>query len=48
MTCSSNIEVVVSGYDKVEVGNFVVIICFKCLLEFYKGKGIRYENEVVI
>jgi large subunit ribosomal protein L6 len=48
VTCPSNTEVVVSGYDKVEVGNFAAIIRAKRPPEPYKGKGIRYENEVVI
>ena len=46
--CPSNTEVVVSGYDKVEVGNFAAIIRSKRPPEPYKGKGIRYEDEVVI
>ena len=46
--CLSNTEVVVSGYDKVEVGNFAAIIRAKRPPEPYKGKGSRYEDEVVI
>ena len=48
VTCPSNTEVVVSGYDKVEVGNFAAIIRSKRPPGPYKGKGIRYEDEVVI
>lgn len=48
VTCPSNTDVTVSGYDKVEVGNFAAIIRSKRPPEPYKGKGIRYENEVVI
>ena len=43
--CPSNTEVVVSGYDKVEVGNFAAIIRSKRPPEPYKGKGIRYEAK---
>jgi large subunit ribosomal protein L6 len=46
--CPSNTEIVVSGYDKVEVGNFAAIIRSKRKPEPYKGKGVRYSDEVVI
>ena len=46
--CDSNTDVTVSGYDKVEVGNFAAIIRSKRPPEPYKGKGIRYADEVVI
>ena len=46
--CPSNTEVVVSGYDKVEVGNFAAIIRSKRKPEPYKGKGVRYHDEVVL
>lgn len=48
VACPSNTEVTVSGYDKVEVGNFAAIIRAKRPPEPYKGKGIRYVDEVVI
>ena len=41
-------ELTVSGYDKSEVGNFAAIIRSKRKPEPYKGKGIRYSDEVVI
>jgi large subunit ribosomal protein L6 len=41
-------ELTVSGYDKCEVGNFAAIIRSKRKPEPYKGKGIRYADEVVI
>jgi large subunit ribosomal protein L6 len=46
--CDSNTDITVSGYDKVEVGNFAAIIRSKRPPEPYKGKGIRYADEVVI
>jgi large subunit ribosomal protein L6 len=46
--CTSNTDIVVSGYDKVEVGNFAAIIRSKRKPEPYKGKGVRYADEVVI
>ena len=36
-----------SGYDKVEVGNFAAIIRSKRKPEPYKGKGVRYFDEHV-
>jgi len=45
--CDSNTEVTVSGYDKVEVGNFAAIIRSKRKPEPYKGKGVRYFDEHV-
>jgi len=46
--CDSNVDITVSGYDKVEVGNFAAIIRSKRAPEPYKGKGIRYADEVVV
>ena len=46
--CTSNTEITVSGYDKVEVGNFAAIIRSKRKPEPYKGKGVRYADEVVL
>ena len=46
--CDSNTDITVSGFDKVEVGNFAAIIRSKRPPEPYKGKGIRYADEVVI
>ena len=48
MECPSNTDIVVSGYDKVEVGNFAAIIRSKRKPEPYKGKGVRYADEVVL
>lgn len=42
------IEIVVQGMDKQQVGEVVVKICGYCLLEFYKGKGVKYVGEVII
>ena len=46
--CDSPTEITVSGYDKVEVGNFAAIIRSKRKPEPYKGKGVRYADEVVL
>lgn len=40
-------EVVVKGIDKAVVGNYAAIIRAKRPPEPYKGKGVRYANEVV-
>lgn len=45
--CDSPTEITVSGYDKVEVGNFAAIIRSKRKPEPYKGKGVRYADEKV-
>jgi large subunit ribosomal protein L6 len=45
--CDSNTEITVSGFDKVEVGNFAAIIRSKRKPEPYKGKGVRYIDEFV-
>ena len=47
LQCDSNTELTVSGYDKVEVGNFAAIIRSKRKPEPYKGKGVRYFDEHV-
>lgn len=47
IACTSNTEITVSGYDKVEVGNFAAIIRSKRKPEPYKGKGVRYADEYV-
>ncbi len=41
------IAIVVSGYDKEVVGNIAAQIRAVRPPEPYKGKGIRYENEIV-
>lgn len=40
-------KIVVKGIDKQEVGNLAAVIRRTFPPEPYKGKGIRYENEVV-
>lgn len=42
-----NTTVVVSGYDKEQVGQFAANIRSKREPEPYKGKGVRYHDEVV-
>ncbi|MBZ0187668.1 MAG: 50S ribosomal protein L6 [Candidatus Obscuribacterales bacterium] len=37
----------IGGYDKQELGDFCAFIRAKRPPEVYKGKGIRFENEVV-
>ncbi|NLP30544.1 MAG: 50S ribosomal protein L6 [Clostridiales bacterium] len=44
---TSPTEIVVKGIDKALVGNYAANIRAKRPTEPYKGKGIRYENEVV-
>ena len=39
--------IIVSGIDKEEVGQFAAKVRAKKKPEPYKGKGIRYENEVI-
>jgi large subunit ribosomal protein L6 len=41
------VAIVVSGYDKEVVGNTAAQIRAVRPPEPYKGKGIRYENEIV-
>ncbi|MBT4503822.1 MAG: 50S ribosomal protein L6 [Gemmatimonadetes bacterium] len=40
-------RIVVNGIDKQQVGQVAADIRFKRKPEPYKGKGIRYENEVI-
>jgi len=40
-------RVVISGFDKALVGNFAAMIRSKRPPEPYKGKGIRYYDEVI-
>lgn len=40
-------EIVVSGIDKAAVGNYAAIVREWRQPEPYKGKGIRYEGEVI-
>lgn len=43
----SNTRVIIKGIDKQQIGNFAAVIRRVYPPEPYKGKGIRYENEVV-
>ena len=43
----SNTEVVIKGIDKCKVGEFAANVRKIRQPEPYKGKGIRYKNEVV-
>ncbi len=40
-------KIIVKGCDKQEVGEFAAKIRAKRKPEVYKGKGIKYENEVI-
>ncbi len=40
-------KIVIKGIDKQEVGNFAAVIRRTYPPEPYKGKGIRYEGEIV-
>ncbi|MFA5830223.1 MAG: 50S ribosomal protein L6 [Candidatus Paceibacterota bacterium] len=46
VTAEKNV-ITISGINKEEVGSFAALIRAKKKPEPYKGKGIRYENEVV-
>lgn len=43
----ANNKIIVKGADKQEVGEFAAKIRFKRQPEVYKGKGIRYSDEIV-
>ncbi|HOL16803.1 MAG TPA: 50S ribosomal protein L6 [Bacillota bacterium] len=43
----SNTKIIIKGIDKQQVGNFAAVIRKVYPPEPYKGKGIRYENEMV-
>ena len=40
-------KIIVKGIDKQAVGEFAAKIRSKRLPEVYKGKGIKYVNEVI-
>lgn len=42
-----NTAIIISGVDKQAVGQFAATVRAKRPPEPYKGKGIRYENEIV-
>jgi large subunit ribosomal protein L6 len=46
VTAEKNI-IAISGINKEDVGSFAALVRAKKKPEPYKGKGIRYENEVV-
>ena len=48
VACPSATEIVVSGIDKQEVGQFSAIIRAKRPYEPYHGYGVHYENEQLI
>jgi len=43
----ANNKIIVKGADKQAVGEFAAKIRFKREPEVYKGKGVRYANEIV-
>lgn len=45
--CPSANKIVISGPDKQKVGQFAAEVREKRLPEPYKGKGIKYANEVI-
>src|SRR5262247_4814391 len=47
VTVPDNITIVVKGADKQKVGQFAAQVRAARKPEPYKGKGVRYENEVV-
>lgn len=42
-----NTTLTITGYDKVKVGDFCAAVRLKRPPEPYKGKGIRYQGEVI-
>jgi large subunit ribosomal protein L6 len=46
VTAEKNV-ITISGINKEDVGSFAALVRAKKVPEPYKGKGIRYENEVV-
>lgn len=46
VTAEKNV-VTITGIDKEQVGSFAALLRSKKKPEPYKGKGIRYENEVI-
>ena len=44
----SQTEILVKGISKADVGNYAAIIRAKRKPEPYKGKGVRYSDEVVV
>ena len=47
VVCPSAVQIEVSGYDKILVGEFASQVRKLRKPEPYKGKGIRYEDEVI-
>ena len=47
VTCPDQTHVVIKGADKQMVGQFAAEVRAVRKPEPYKGKGIRYDNEVV-
>ncbi|XBC41189.1 MAG: 50S ribosomal protein L6 [Buchnera aphidicola (Nurudea yanoniella)] len=45
--CPSQTEIIIKGYDKQLVGQVAADIRSYRTPEAYKGKGIRYDNEIV-
>ena len=41
-------QIIISGIDKQKVGQFAAVVREKRLPEPYKGKGIKYADEVII
>ncbi len=41
-------QIIISGIDKQKVGQFAAVVREKKLPEPYKGKGIKYTDEVII
>ncbi len=41
-------QIIISGIDKQKVGQFAAVVREKRLPEPYKGKGIKYSDEVII
>lgn len=47
-TCETNTKIIISGIDKEKVGQYAADIRAKRPPEPYKGKGVRYQGEVIL
>lgn len=44
---NSNINIIIKGISKIDVGQFAANIRSKRKPEIYKGNGIKYKNEII-
>jgi large subunit ribosomal protein L6 len=48
VTCPSQTQIVISGYDKILVGEFTAKVRATRKPEPYNGKGIMYSDEIIV